>query len=145
MTEKFIQRLDFICNTIPPLLNEMTEEDLSYKSSAEKWSRKQILGHLIDSATNNHQRFIRVQFETIPFIKYDQNNWNHYSNYQELDAAHLIQLWTIYNRHLIHIIRSIPEENLLKECNIGKEANVTLLFVIEDYVRHLEHHLSQIV
>jgi len=130
---------------LPPRLTLIKEEDFSDKPAPHKWSKKQILGHLIDSATNNHQRFIRVQFEQTPTIVYKQNEWNALSYYQQLDSVQLIQFWTLYNKQLIHIIRHIPEQNLQKECNAGGQAPVTLEWLINDYVAHLEHHLHQIV
>ena len=72
MTDIAIKRLEFLCVIIPPLLNEMGEPAFSLKPAANKWSPKEIIGHLIDSATNNHQRFVRVQFEDTPAIVYDQ-------------------------------------------------------------------------
>lgn len=145
MIKASIHRLDYLCNTIPALLKAIKEKDLSYKPSPEKWSKKEILGHLIDSATNNHQRFVRVQFENTPSISYDQNNWNRHSHYNELSGEHLIAFWAIYNRHLLELIMRIPAENLQKESYTGGDKKVTLQWLIDDYVRHLEHHLRQIV
>lgn len=74
MIQKSIERLAFLCETIPQLLFEIDDLTFSEELTSEKWSKKEILGHLIDSATNNHQRFVRCQFEDIPTITYDQNN-----------------------------------------------------------------------
>ena len=145
MISSSIQRLQYLTEMLPPRLTLIKEEDFSDKPAPHKWSKKQILGHLIDSATNNHQRFIRVQFEQTPTIVYKQNEWNALSYYQQLDSGQLIQFWTLYNKQLIHIIRHIPEQNLQKECNAGGQAPVTLEWLINDYVAHLEHHLHQIV
>ncbi len=112
--------------------------------SADKWSKKEILGHLIDSATNNHHRFVRGQFEEHPEISYDQNNWNKYNYYQQLDIQQLISFWTVYNKQLLAIIREIPTANLIRACMIGSNL-VTIEFLINDYVKHLAHHLKQIV
>ncbi len=142
ITEKE-ERLEWLIEIIPSLLRKIKEPDFSLKPSTGKWSKKETLGHLIDSATNNHQRFIRTQFESIPTITYDQVNWNKYSNYQDMDPKHLIEFWTIYNQHLLEVIKRIPVENLQKKCNTGTD--VTLLWLIEDYVVHMEHHLHQIV
>jgi hypothetical protein len=145
MIEESLQRIKYLCNTFPELLKKITEEEFSYKPSPEKWSKKEILGHLIDSATNNHQRFIRVQFENVPVITYNQNQWNTCNNYNHMSASHLISFWLSYNIHLFEVIKQIPAENLSRECSIGKTENVTLEWLIIDYVRHLEHHLKQIV
>ncbi len=99
---------------------------------------------MIDSATNNHQRFIRGQFENIPEISYDQNKWNEFSFYQAINAQQIISFWTSYNKQLLEIIKKIPNDSLTKEVKI-KENILTLKFLITDYVEHLEHHLKQII
>jgi hypothetical protein len=81
MINNSITRLAHLCEIIPPLLFAIGEPAFSSKPAPGKWSKKQIIGHLIDSATNNHQRFVRAQFETRPRIYYDQNKWNEYSYY----------------------------------------------------------------
>jgi hypothetical protein len=142
--EKAINRLHYILDKAPIKLAEITEEMMSVKHLPMKWSKKEILGHLIDSATNNHQRFIRGQFESNPEISYDQNKWNRFNFYQEIESIHLIHFWTSYNRQLLEIIKRIPKENLLKQVKIG-EILITLEFLIVDYVEHLEHHLKQLI
>lgn len=145
MKSNSVNRLKVLLANIPALLLEISEDLFSMKINSTKWSKKEILGHLIDSAANNHQRFIRVQYENIPTIKYDQNKWNELNHYQQLESKHIIQLWTIYNQHLLEILKRIPEENLGMELNVGNEINVTLQFLMDDYLLHLEHHLKQIV
>jgi hypothetical protein len=137
-------RLQYLCDIIPPLLKAIPEDEFTRKPAPEKWSKKQVLGHLIDSAANNHQRFIRVQFEDVPAIAYDQNNWNSHSHYNALDSSNLIHFWRLYNLHLLELIRRIPEEKLKRECAVGNKI-VTLQFLVDDYVKHMEHHLQQIV
>ncbi|MGI8583758.1 MAG: DinB family protein [Chitinophagaceae bacterium] len=145
MSDTAIVRLEYLCDTIPQLLWEIDEKIFSLKTLPDKWSKKQIIGHLIDSATNNHQRFIRGQFEDIPTIAYDQNKWNEYSYYQVFDKEQIINFWTIYNKQLIELLRNIPVENLQKECIANEGKKYTLDFLITDYVEHLEHHLKQVV
>jgi hypothetical protein len=140
-----IQRLQYLCDTIPLLLETIPEGEFSYKQMPSKWSKKEILGHLIDSATNNHHRIIRVQFEDSPPIFYDQDLWNNASRYNQVNTMRLITFWKNYNLHLIEIIKLLPKEFLMRECNIGENVNVTLKFIIEDYIIHLEHHLRQIL
>jgi DinB superfamily len=137
-------RLEYLCNIIPALLTNIDDHSFSEKVKPEKWSKKEIIGHLIDSATNNHQRFVRVQFEDRPNIAYDQNKWNSYNFYQQIDRQQIINFWTVYNRQLIELIRRIPNENLERPCLIGEKV-LTLGFIINDYVEHLEHHLGQVV
>ncbi len=144
MIEKAINRLDFLCKIIPDLLRSIEKSALNEKTSSEKWSKKEIIGHLIDSATNNHQRFIRTQFENRPKISYSQNDWTKYNFYQQIDSNQIIGFWTIYNKQLIELFKKIPNENLQLECLVG-ENYLTLEYLINDYVEHLEHHLKQIV
>lgn len=144
MIEQTIKRLEYLTEIIPNLLYEIGEENFSFKISEEKWSKKEIIGHLIDSATNNHQRFVRGQFESNPEISYNQNKWNEFSFYQQIEAEQIISFWTIYNKQIIEIIKRIPKENLEKQIKIGNNI-LTLEFLIFDYVEHLEHHLKQII
>jgi transcriptional regulator len=144
MIEKALNRLEYIINLTPKMLTEISEENMSTKPSPTKWSKKEIIGHLVDSATNNHQRFVRGQFENIPEISYDQNNWNEFSFYNQIDSKQIISFWTIYNKQIIEIIKRIPKENLEKQIKIGNNI-LTLEFLIIDYVEHLEHHLKQII
>lgn len=139
-----ISTFEKILSEIPPRLHAFYEPEFNAKPSPEKWSKKEIVGHLIDSAANNHQRFVRIQFEDVPVIYYDQNNWNRFNYYQALDSKHVIDLWTRYNQHLLELIQRIPEELLQREGNSGPSGNHTLQWLIEDYVEHMEHHLRQI-
>jgi hypothetical protein len=142
-TENILSRLNHLCDVVPGKLTGIPEKDFSFKLNPDKWSKKEILGHLIDSATNNHQRFIRIQFENNPLIDYS-NEWVRFSRYNEMEKDHLIKFWTMYNRHLIEIIKSIPRDMLTRKCRAeGKE--VTLSWLIEDYLEHLEYHLRQII
>lgn len=145
MIERSIQRLEYLCNTVPVLLAKIPDAEFSFKPHPQKWSKKEILGHLVDSASNNHQRFIRTQFEDNPSIFYDQDQWNKHSKYSNFDSSELILFWVTYNNYLTEIIKNIPEENLSKTCRVGEEKTLTLELVIEDYVRHMEHHLKQLV
>jgi hypothetical protein len=144
MIEKALNRLEYIINLTPKMLTEISEENMSTKPSPTKWSKKEIIGHLIDSATNNHQRFVRGQFENIPEISYDQNNWNEFSFYNQIESKQIISFWTIYNKQTIEIIKRIRKENLEKQIKIGNNI-LTLELLIIDYVEHLEHHLKQII
>ena len=143
MLTETIQRLQQICDTVPGKLKRYSDEELSRKDAPGKWSKKELLGHLIDSATNNHQRFVRAQFENVPTITYDQNEWNRCSGYQKMDAKHLIAFWEIYNRHLLAVIKVMPKEALERKCNADASEPVTLGYLIDDYLRHVEHHLEQ--
>jgi hypothetical protein len=145
MIESSVIRLEYLLDIVPDLLKKIGEEEFSYKSTPDKWSKKEILGHLIDSATNNHHRFIRVQFEDIPKISYDQNKWNSSGYYNKINSNQIISFWTVYNRQLLEIMQFLPEDILNRKCNIGEDENVTLAWIINDYIRHMEHHLKQLV
>lgn len=138
-----LTRLQYLVDTIPAKLFAFAEEDFSHKPSPEKWSKKEIIGHLIDSATNNHHRFVRAQFEEAPKITYQQDKWVSASRYNEIEGKQIIAFWQLYNRHLIEVVKRIPEAGMQRECNNGGESNVTLAWLMEDYVKHMEHHLRQ--
>lgn len=144
MTNQALEKLHYIVEKVPKLLSQISEEKISEKPSPNKWSKKEIIGHLIDSATNNHHRFIRGQFEDIPDIRYDQDEWNKYSFYQQMDSKQIILFWTIYNKQLIEIIKRIKIDNLKKKIKVGDNL-LTIEFLFNDYVEHMEHHLKQIV
>ncbi|HLF35976.1 MAG TPA: DinB family protein [Cyclobacteriaceae bacterium] len=145
MIEKSITKINYLIGIIPDLLKNIPDSEFSNKPATDKWSKKEILGHLIDSATNNHHRFVRLQFENEPLISYDQNKWNEYSRYNELDKNHLIKFWTLYNTHLIELIKRIPESKYNRKVRVKEENFMTLELLVEDYVRHMEHHLKQMV
>jgi hypothetical protein len=128
-----------------PHLHAVTESEAGIKTSTG-WSRKEELGHLIDSASNNHQRFVRAALEAeYHGPSYDQNGWVTAHGYQQLPWADLVEFWGRYNVLLAQVIDGIPESKLSTECGIGDGAPATLLFVIEDYVAHMQHHVDHIL
>jgi hypothetical protein len=133
-------------NKAKPELLKITPEAAAIKLRPDKWSKKEIIGHLIDSASNNHQRFVRAaQNLAADFPRYNQNSWVEVQCYNELDWQNLIELFYYFNIHLSSIIDFLPENALLNPINIGKENPVTLEFVITDYLRHLKHHVEQLI
>ena len=120
-------------------------EAAAAKPSPDVWSIKEIVGHLVDSAANNHQRFVRAQEgKELTFPGYEQDGWVRSQDYQNQGWLDLVDLWALYNRHLAHLIRRIPAAALEAPCRIGGASSVTLGFLLEDYVVHLRHHLRQI-
>jgi hypothetical protein len=138
-------RMQWLCENLQPLLKRISDDEFNSVRAEGKWTKKQILGHLIDSAANNHQRFIRAQFEIFPVIVYDQDNWNRYGHYSEMDAELLIATWVTLNLFLAELIQHIRPSFHGNLITMGNGDRVTLEFIIEDYVNHLEHHLKQIV
>lgn len=139
------ERLNYLINTVPSLILAENNEEFKRKPSPNKWSKQEILGHLIDSATNNYQRFIRSQFEEIPVIPYDQNKWNEFSYYNSFSKSQLVTFWKSYNEQILTLFKLIPKDKLSKKCNTGGSDNFTLAFLFDDYVEHLEYHLKQII
>jgi DinB superfamily len=127
-------------------LAKITDSDSGKILSAGKWSKKQVLGHLIDSAANNHQRFVRAQLDKeLAFPGYEQEGWVAVQHYQAENWSTLIDLWRSYNRHLLHVMAHVPAGKLSHRCVVGSNKPVTLEFLMKDYVDHLKHHLRQIL
>ena len=125
---------------------QLNDAETSAPLAADKWSRKQLLGHLIDSAANNHQRFIRAQLDgPHAFPGYEQEVWVERNGYTEATWSDLVALWQAYNRHLLRVIARIPQDKLDVTCTVGDNPPMTLGFIAEDYVRHLKHHLQQLL
>ena len=128
-----------------PLLQSISKNALSDKP-ADKWSGKEELGHIIDSALNNIQRFIRVQYEENVHILYHPDNWVEFNNYQNRDSKDLIELWYLLNKQITAILQKMPENKYETLMSFDKDASVknTTLFIAEDYVKHMTHHLESI-
>ena len=128
-----------------PWLSELSEETVRFRPTPDRWSISEVIGHLIDSACNNHQRFVRAQTtDVLVFPKYDQNDWTRINNYHDSRWQDLVELWYQYNQHLAHVIRHIPMDKLPTRCEITGYEPCTLQFLVEDYLDHLEHHLQKI-
>lgn len=143
--KRIIERLKYLIEVLPIKVYQFSEKEFSAKPM-DKWSKKEILGHLCDSATNNHHRFIRIQFEEQPFVvtPYKQNDWVLIQDYQNTPTDDVIGFWTVINRQIARIISKIPEEKLSYLCDIGDNKFLTFAELIEDYLRHTDHHLIQI-
>ncbi|KAF6585997.1 MULTISPECIES: DinB family protein [Paenibacillus] len=144
--EAILQHLNFRITDVPSRIHTYSELDFSIRTRPKSWSKKEILGHLCDSALTNLQIFVRSQYESQPYsvLKYAQNHWVELMNYQNLSIDHILALWVMLNKQVAVVIANIPEDKLLYLCDIGEEKLVTLEWLIKDYVEHLEHHLEQI-
>ena len=139
-------RLARILSATPLRLADISDADASQRPAPGHWSKKEILGHAIDSASNNHQRFVRAQLAaSLEVPSYEQERWVAVQWYATESWPDLVNFWLLYNRHLLHIIRTMPASSLPVPCTIGGSAPVPLSEVITSYVDHLEHHLSQIL
>jgi DinB superfamily len=129
-----------------PLLTSLTNADTSVRPGPRKWSKKEILGHLLDSGSNNHQRFVRAALQgELTFPGYDQEKLVDLQKFSEIDWSFLVDLWASYNRFLAHVLSGLPASAAKITCNIGDNPPATLEWIAQDYVAHLKHHLNQIV
>ena len=153
------QFLDDFRNTIVSAkarLKDVAEEQSRHKGSADGWSPIEVMGHLIDSAANNHQRFVHAQFtDDLMFADYEQDQWVSTQKYRDESWPDVIDLWSSYNLHLLHVVSVIPEDVLTRARSphtldqiafnlVDKNDPATLEYLIRDYVDHLRHHLDQI-
>jgi DinB family protein len=137
-------------------LRAISAEQSAQRAAPGRWSIKEVLGHLIDSAANNHQRFVRAQFsDDLVFPGYEQEKWVDAQKYNEESWSDVIQLWSSYNLHLLHVISVIPEATLMRariRHNLDQIAlhpvdqndPTTLDYFVRDYLVHMKHHLDQI-
>lgn len=123
------ERLLFLVNAAEPRLCAMSEIESTRPILSGGWSRKQVIGHLIDSASNNHQRFVRAVLQTsLDFPGYDQDGNVRAQGVQEVNWLLLVGLWVTYNRYLAHVIAQLPASKLETVCRIGSNEPVTLPF-----------------
>jgi hypothetical protein len=139
-----------------PLLRGMSEERSRLRPRPGKWCPREVIGHLIDSASNNHQRFVRAQFQDdLVFSGYEQDAWVSVQRYRDAPWEDLIALWSSFNLHIARImdfapiderVRLRPLHNLheLAWKPVPRDEPVTLDYFMSDYVAHLKHHLAQI-
>lgn len=139
-----------------PLLLSLSPELTIFRPAPDKWSRQEILGHLIDSASNNHRRFVEGQFrDDLVVVGYDQDAWVRSQPYQRSPGADLVALWQGLNWHLVRVMESVPDSTRIRPrpkhnlAEIGWKVSptdpATLDFIMHDYVVHLQHHLRQIL
>lgn len=149
--------VDLITRIKSILIDEVDISATNFNSKSNKWSKKQILGHLIDSASNNHQRFIRACFkEDLIFDGYDQESWVKLQNYNEREWLELVDIWYHANLQLSRLIQQIGIHELKRPREIHNldriafktvdpQKSVSLEYFINDYIAHLEHHIIQIL
>jgi hypothetical protein len=145
MLESVATELTRIVDQAARELRTLDEGVAGAKPKRDVWSVKEILGHLIDSAANNHQRFVRAQLVTeLSFPGYEQDGWVRSQDYQNEPWLQLIDLWVVYNQHLAYVIRRIPDGSANVPCRIGVDEPLLLSALVNNYVAHVRHHLDQI-
>ncbi|SHE79014.1 DinB superfamily protein [Mariniphaga anaerophila] len=136
-----------LVNKWVPVLETIPEKILTEKKNWQNRTIKQVVGHLVDSASNNHQRIVRLQYNkklVFPDFQQDNDLWISLQDYQDEDWDNLVFLWKYYNRHLSHVICSLNLDKIENTWNNFEGTRVTLEQVIEGYLWHLELHLKEI-
>jgi hypothetical protein len=129
-----------------PVLAKLSDSEVAVPRQPGKWSKKEILGHLLDSASNNHQRFVRAGLQgDLVFPGYEQDALVTLQRFGEMKWSFLLEFWAGYNRFLAHVISVLPAQSAGTTCVIGNNKPVTLGWIAQDYVEHLKHHLNQIL
>lgn len=141
-----ILRLEKHLQEVPERFKQFPAEILLQKPAPGKWSKQEILGHLIDSAINNLKRFTDTQYFPQPYtvLRYNQDELVIINRYQQLPLAHLLQLWSILNKQILHVLSNIPPKKLTYDIITPAGELHTLEWLAIDYVEHMEHHLKQI-
>lgn len=144
--ESVIDRLQQLIGEVPKKIKQFSPEEMSYKPIALKWSKKEILGHLCDSALHNWQRFVYIPLHDEKFIidPYPQDKLVHLNNYQNLPMGQIVALWKNTNRQIIAVLKNMPSRSYVHPVQLPNGEIKNLKFLIEDYLIHLEHHLNQI-
>jgi len=140
-----LTKLQALIDEVPLRLKNLSPSQVEGKPSPAKWSPKEELGHLLDSAANNHQRIVRTQLEDKPKMPdYDGDGWVKLHNYHERDWQELIELWRALNEQLLAAAEAVPASGWSRTCTIADSQPLTLKFVFEDYIEHMIHHLKHI-
>lgn len=140
------QSLRQTLNQVLPFLQQISDEEASIKPLPHKWSKKEILGHLIDSACNNQQKFVRTMAQPhLNFVGYAQDFWVSEQYYNQTSWQELIGFWYAYNSHIAHIIEHVNPDFLQNTITIEGNGLFTLEFIMQDYAEHLKHHLKAIL
>jgi hypothetical protein len=155
-SEKAGETLASLINEIKPKLDKIKNKESELKPSPDKWSQKEILGHLIDSAIINHQRFVRALMQDeLVFPEYNQDEWVRFQKYNSSKWSDLVNHWYYLNLHLSGVMNSAPEEavnrkrhahnlNKIAWQTVPADQSTSLDYFMKDYIRHLEHHLNKL-
>lgn len=153
---EYVEQLREAVNDATPILKEMNEEQSRSHPSPGKWCPREIIGHLVDSASNNHQRFVRAQFkDDLIFPGYEQDDWVALQQYRDAPWEELIMLWSTFNLHIARLMDVTPKDERMRPRarhnldeiafnTVPRDKPATLDYFMSDYVVHLKHHLAQI-
>jgi hypothetical protein len=138
--------LDLI-DQVFPMLEAISAEEAAIKPAPNKWSKKEIIGHLVDSANNKQQKFIRIQASDghLDFVGYAQDTWVAIQDYQHTDWKTLLQFWYAFNTHLAHVISKADPAKLANTISVEGSRPFRLDFIMPDYIEHLKHHLKAVL
>lgn len=158
MTEpSYAARLRTVVASSEPLLRALPAATTGRRPAPDKWSPREVIGHLIDSASNNHQRFVRAAWQDdLVFPGYTQDGWVDLQKYAEAPWGELLDLWSAFNRQLARVMAAVPEETRVRPRarhnldeiawrTVPRNQPATLDYFMADYVGHLEHHLKQVL
>ena len=140
-----LKQMHALIDEIPSRLKELHIARVELKPSQSKWSPKEELGHLLDSAANNHQRIVRTQLEDKPRMSgYGGDAWVKLHNYQQRNWQEMIEVWRALSQQLLAAAEAVPDSAWSRTCTIADSGPLTLKFVFEDYIDHMLHHLKHI-
>jgi hypothetical protein len=144
MMKNIARELNEIVDIFAAKFDLIPDAEFSAKPLSDKWSKKEVVGHLIDSAQNNLRRFICGQYEpTAPKIVYNQDFWVVANSYQLMDKEDIIRLWKLINKRIVAVLDQMPQSNYSKQAETSSLHS--LEWLAEDYVRHMKHHLNQVI
>ncbi|EGG37952.1 DinB family protein [Paenibacillus sp. HGF5] len=142
-----IMKLESLISEVTEIVTAIDEVEFNLKLTPDKWSKKEILGHLCDSAVNNHIRFVKILVSDYPIAiqGYAQNDWVQVNDYQNrYNQADVLVLWQQVNRMILRVMQRADSSDFQKKCVLPDKTEVTLEWLFNDYVDHLLHHLEQI-
>lgn len=141
-----VSDLTNLLHEVPRRFRQFGDEEVKKPRAEGKWSRLQILGHVCDSAINNLNRFVSIQGQSEPLViaSYNQNVWVEAGRYNEASAEEIMALWVSLNQSVLRVVSGLSASVLSHLCRLPDGTEVTLEWLIGDYVDHLKHHLEQI-
>ncbi|MGC6590188.1 DinB family protein [Paenibacillus sp. Dod16] len=142
-----IMKLESLITEMTEIVTSTNEVEFNLKLAPDKWSKKEILGHLCDSAVNNHIRFVKILLSDYPIAisGYTQNDWVRVNDYQDqYDQSEVLSLWQHLNRMILRVMHKADSSDFQKKRVLPDKTEVTLEWLFNDYVDHMIHHLEQI-